>query len=162
MKKIIITILTLTMLLFTACTPNSNVIENQDKITIERTGMYTLPEYAHNLVTINKSGIETKLSHYNGTLTKREFIEFKNNEFEQIKKILNENNFQNLNPEYNSEVLISDIGQGIITYNNKSVNINPYISRGNPTEIQNILNNITSILYGQQESPFDETITLDK
>lgn len=156
MKKIISTILVLTLLIFSACSTNTSKDVSQDNspnkdlvITLERTGMYTMPEYAHNFITISKDGFETKISHYDGTLTEKTFTKFENGEFEKLIEIFETNNFENLELKYNSQVPIADIGLGIITYKNKSVNINPYIGEGNPNEISNIISAISDILYNQ-------------
>lgn len=167
-KTILTIILTISMLIFSACTSqaepseslqNPNVDEIKDlKITLKRTGMYTMVDLSIQEITITSKGFETKYSHFDGTPTKSEFKEFENNEFEELIKLFDNNNFETLKSEYNSKANVADVGEGLITYKGKSITIKPYVTKQNPVEIKNIINGLNKILNKQNDNVLEKPI----
>lgn len=135
---------------------------NDATITLYRSGMFTMPEYARQNITITHEGIVTQYSHYNGTLTKREEITFSGDEYESILDSLESAKFFDMKAAYNSEVPVADVGFGVITVTtpaqSKSVRIDPFIQQGYPENVQKVIIAIQEAHYGEQELPADEPI----
>ncbi|MEC8221155.1 MAG: hypothetical protein VX028_03710 [Nanoarchaeota archaeon] len=116
-----------------------------DSIVLERSGMYTMPEFGIQIYTLTDSNLNVKIYHYNGSLTKEANYSLHPGityqYFEEFERI----NFTELDDNYRSTVPIADVGQGVVTYNNHSVLITPYISRGNPSEIADIIESLNSL-----------------
>lgn len=141
-KLLIIGLLAVTILL-SGCSvsTSTNEEERESKIVLERYGMYTLPEFQFQRVTITSSQItfETFGPDMNRTGFTNNSISQEN--FEELQTHFS--GFTNLQSNYNSEVPIADIGAGNITYINEngsySVIVDPWVSRGNPDEISTIV-----------------------
>lgn len=162
MKKSFLIILGL--LLLSAC--SNEIITTQDNstiITLERSGMFTMPEFAIQKITITNKGLLYQTFHYGGNLTNEAYTEFENNEYDKIQNVISKNEFFNLKDIYKSEINIADIGQGIITVQTndkeKSITINPYIGNGNPNQISNIINTIDDLI-AKANSPFTYNVYL--
>lgn len=170
MKKITIILTAITALLLislSACTQtntptNENSLENAT-ITLERTGMFTMPEYVIQRITIDNKGLTYETFSYENESTNSVYTQFKSDEYQQLITILENNNFFNLEDEYNSSVQVADIGQGIITVttpnNEKSILINPYIQDSNPAQITNIMTKLDELI-NNANSPFEQVISL--
>lgn len=160
----------LVTLFIVGCSVQEEVAQSDsfgDSIVLERSGMYTMPEFGIQIYTLTDSNLNVKVYHYNGSLTKEvnyslhPGITYKY--FEEFERI----NFTELDDNYRSTVPIADVGQGVVTYNNHSVLITPYISRGNPSEIADIIESLNSLfqevnmsnLY-QRDNSLDEDIEL--
>ena len=117
-----------------------------DSIVLERSGMYTMSEFGIQIYTLTDSNLNVKVYHYNGSLTKEANYSLHPGityqYFEEFERI----NFTQLNNNYISTVPIADVGQGVVSYKNHSILINPYISRGNPSEIADIIESLNSLL----------------
>lgn len=131
------------MIFFSACSMQEEVASSDsfgESIILERSGMYTLPEFGNQIYTLTQTNFSVKVYHYDGSLTKE--VSFPLHPgitysyFEKLESL----NFTQLNDYYESSVPIADVGQGVVTYENHSILIAPYIGRGNPNEIQEVIN----------------------
>lgn len=132
-------------------------------ITLERSEMYTMQEYAIQKITIDKNGLLYETFYPNQTLSHSTYTKFEKGEYEELILVLKENKFENLRNKYESDVMIADIGKGVITISNKqnshSIEINPYTSNGNIREISKIMAKIDELI-SNAKSPFQTNIKL--
>ena len=139
-KVLIIFMLVFTLTFITACSVENTETgsENQEeKVVLERYGMFTLQEYQFQKTTITNTSItfETFDSNMNRTGITNSSISQ-----EQYNKLINNfDNFTTLDKQYNSQINIADIGAGNITYQGYEIKIDPYTQRGNPQEIAKII-----------------------
>ena len=164
MKKTIIAAIIGILALFAACTiPQDNKDYDNSTIILERSGTFTLPEYAIQKVTITQEGLLHETYYGNGTLSYSAYTEFTSNEYQQLIQTFQNSNFLELNNQYNSSIQVADVGLGIITlitHNaTKEVTINPYIQEGNPNEITNIMEKLNNII-NSAESPYNLPVLL--
>lgn len=137
------------MILFAGCTLQQEVSKSDsfgDSIILERTGMFTMPEFGIQIYTLTQSNLNVKMYSYDGSLTKdinfSLFPGITYQVFEEFEKV----NFTNLNDNYQSSLNVADVGQGVFSYNNHSVLIMPYVSQGNPSEISNLIEAFNNLL----------------
>lgn len=150
MKKIILLIII--ALFLSSCSSNVEEVNDVDyTIILERSGMFTLPEFARQIYTINESKIKLEVYSYNGSKTGESSYNFSKDEFENIINFVNLDSFWNLRELHESEVPIADVGYGIVTVKTqnaqKTIKIDPYISTGNSEEISKLIEiiyNLTS------------------
>jgi hypothetical protein len=149
MKRTIIALLLGVLLLFGACTldteeENSYSLDTQ--ITLERYGMFTMPEYARQIITINSSGVLYETFYYNETKSGEAFTPQSEEEFRTLLSSLEKLDLSSLHEKYESSIPVADVGDGLITIQDGeesySVEISPYISQGNPQEIEDLINAI--------------------
>lgn len=140
-----------------------NNYEKIEKIVLERSEMFTLSEYAIQNITITKDGILYETFYPNGTKYVETYTKFESNEFNSLIEVLKTNNGLLLNEKYVSEILVADVGKGIIYISgegiDKQVEINPYIQDGNPNEVKNIMDEIDKLI-SNAKSPFFITVTM--
>lgn len=147
MIKKIIAIIFLGLVL-SACSVSTQE-ESVDSVILERYGMFTMPEYAFQKITITKEGILYETFNYDNNKTGETFTEFNSDEFENLVKTLNSANFKNLDDTYNSETPVADVGAGKITIkygsSTKIIEVDPYIQHGNNEQIVKIIGIISEV-----------------
>lgn len=163
MKKLLISILLIASIIFASCSVQNNsasVEEKISKITLERYGMFTMPEYAFQKITISKTNITYETFNYDKNKTGETITLINESDFYTLVNVLNKNEFQSLNDEYNSDTPVADVGDGkiTITYSNseKIVEVAPYIQNGNPEEITEIMNVLQEIVNKAEFPKRDE------
>lgn len=142
------------LIIFSSCSSNDSqeFNENNSSLILERSGMYTLQEFAFQRYELTQNKLNVKIYASNGSLTSEGNFNISSNQSLDIFNYLNSINFESLNSSYNSDVLIADVGQGVFIYNNKSIEINPYIPRGNPQEISDLIDKFKILLSSQDLS----------
>ena len=165
--KIILSFTALFVLLaFAGCNINNenttNLYENSS-IILERSEMFTMEPFAIQKITIDKNGLLYETFYPNNTLSNSAYTKFEKGEYEALIEVMKNNKFESLNKNYESEVLVADVGRGIITVKNsfesKSVDINPYINDGYNSDISNIMTKIDELI-SNANSPFKFTVNL--
>lgn len=164
MKKTFIIIIGVFLILFAACTTQPQEQESIDKVVLERYGMFTMPEFGQQIITITSEGMLYETFYYNGNKTGETFTEFTGNEFEELTNSIESNNFFELEDKYVSEVQVADVGDGKITVtkglNSKTVEVAPFISEGNPSEIRKIIEALYEAINKGELPTLEETQTL--
>jgi uncharacterized protein YcfL len=146
MKLVIFTIM---MILFAGCSMQEEIAKSDsfgDSIILERSGMYTLPEFGVQIYTLTQSNLNVRVYHYDGSLTKELNVALHPGTTYSVFEDFERVNFSSLNDRYLSTVNIADVGQGVLSYNNHSVLIMPYVGRGNPSEISDLIDSFDTFL----------------
>lgn len=140
----------------------ADIYENS-QVILERSEMFTMEEYAIQKITIDEKGLLYETFYPNLTLSHSTYTKFENNEYKKLVEVMKKNNFEHLDKNYNSDVMVADVGKGVITVKNnvisKTVEINPYIKDGYPSSISNIMSKIDEIT-SNAKSPFKFTVNL--
>lgn len=140
----------------------SDLYENS-KVVLERSGMFTMQEYAIQKITIDEKGLLYETFYPNLTLSYSVYTKFERDEYEALVEVMRKNDFEHLEDNYISEVMVADVGSGVILLKNdfktKSVNIDPYIKDGYPSNILAIMEKIDEIV-SNAKSPFKFSVNL--
>ena len=155
-KMFIIGLLTMTIIL-SGCSSNttSNEEEKDSTIVLERYGMYTMPEFQFQRVTITQNQIvfETFGPEMNRTGMANNSLSPQN--YKELEAYFQ--GFSQLDASYSSEIPVADIGAGNITYSNEngsySVLVNPWVSRGNPDKVGDIVNALNEFIASNVQFP---------
>ncbi len=163
MKKTFIFILFASILL-ASCSVLNTQEEKISSITIERYGMFTMQEYAFQKITINETSVLYETFYPNLTKTGEAFTNLTQDQFNSLTQTLNEIDFKSLNPKYSSETPVADVGGGKITISyddsSKIIEIDPFISHGNPIEISKLIDSIQEITNNANFPQREELKTL--
>lgn len=152
--KQIITILLLLLAIGGCSTAvnNGNEIKNSlenTTIILERGHMFTMQEYSFQRYTITNEGIKYETFYPNMTQSGGSFVKFENNEYQTLIDTLKQNKYSELKSNYTTEIMVADIGYGMLkiqtAFGEKNIKIDPYITEGNPQNIQNIMETLQNV-----------------
>lgn len=158
-KLLIIGLLAVTIL-FSGCSvsTSTNGEERESRIILERYGMFTLPEFQFQRVTItpNQITFETFGPEMNRTGMTNNSLS--NETYRELEEYFL--GFSKLDSSYSSDIPIADIGAGNITYitqnGSYSVIVDPWVSRGNPEEIGIIVDVLNEFIASNVQFPSRE------
>lgn len=154
------------LLAFAGCSvnneTNTSLYENST-IILERSEMFTMEEFAIQKITIDKNGLLYETFYPNNTLSKSAYTAFESGEYEALIEVMKNSKFESLDEKQVSDVLVADVGKGVITIKNdfetKTVEINPYINDGYNRYVSNIMAKIEELI-SNANSPFKFTVSL--
>jgi hypothetical protein len=131
-----------------------NIEKQQTTIFLERSGMFTLPDYAVQTVHITDSQITYTISHYNGTLTKQSVHDLSETQKETFQNLAYNLAKSNPRTKYYPPMTISDLGEGILTLPayNREILINPYILDELPSELKELLQYIREVVVENEDA----------
>jgi hypothetical protein len=142
-------ILTIIMIFLAGCSLQKEVAKSDDfgeSIILERSGMFTQPEYQTQIFTLTQTNLRVETYGFDAQKTNDVNFSLHPGITYEIFEEFHSINFTNLSTIYQSNINVADIGQGVFSYNNHTVLITPYMSRGNPFEIEQLINSFGSLL----------------